>query len=62
MLKQVLWAAGEVVQLDVIGVDSEVAVQSGEDFAKVNGAFNGFSTESISRSDDLSRFHTATGE
>ena len=59
MIKQVLRPASQVVQLDVFGVDSKVAVQSGKNFAKVNRTLDGFSAESIGGSNNLPGFHSA---
>ena len=61
-IDEILGAAGEVGQGDAIGVEAQLMVERGEDFAEVDAAIHDFSAESISRADDLTGFHSATGE
>jgi hypothetical protein len=62
VIKQILRAAGEVIQFDVFRVDAEVAVQRCENLTKVHWAFDGFAAKSIGRSNHLPGIHAATGE
>gem|GEM_PF-5418679 len=60
-IQQILRASGQVVEC-LLRVDSEELVQGGMHFTKMHRAFGDFSTESISRPDDMSRFEATTGD
>lgn len=59
---EVVWAAGEVGDGDLIGVDPELVVERGEDLAEVDAAVGDFATETVGGSDDVAGFHAAAGE
>src|SRR5258708_25728792 len=59
---QVLGAAGEVGEGDLGGVDPEVVVEGGEDFAELNGSGVAFAGLAIGGADDLAGLHAAAGK
>jgi len=49
---EILRTAGKVGEGDVAGVDAELMVERGEDFAKMHAAFDDLAAETIGRADD----------
>src|SRR5262249_7673843 len=58
---QVLRPASRVVDVDDVGVDAEVAIDRGDDFAGGDGALGGDFAEAVGGADDAARFHAAAG-
>ena len=55
-----MWAAGQVRQGDAAGVNSELVIERGEDFAKMHAAIGDLPAEPVGRANDLAGFHTPT--
>src|SRR4051812_15723284 len=61
-INQILRTAGEIGHGCRCDVDAEVMIKGGEDFAELDGAIHGFTSEAIGGADDLTRFHSAASE
>ena len=59
---EVVGAAGEVGDGDLIRVDAELVVERGEDLAEVDAAVGDFAAETVGGTDDVAGFHAAAGE
>ena len=57
---QVVGTAREIRQGDAVGINAELVIQGGEDFAEVHPAFRNLAPEAVRRADHLTSFHPST--